>query len=202
MLGLPKTTEVNKPLTKKAIYAKFQMNNSEKEKIDADISRITIVNEISEARTNIKAGEKVKSFFVLNVALKRKKFNESTITKLSKLIPQSILMVLSFEEESKLAVDYVKLIQSEWLSKDELNIQLKGLDLDQVWENIIVQIGDIQINEGNSLEEQIQKNEQIEKIKREIAKLEKQARSEKQPKKKFEIVKEIKKYEQELSKAK
>ena len=198
MLGLPKATEVSKPLTKKAIYAKFQMNNSEKEKIDADISRITIVNEISEARTNIKAGEDVKSFFVLNVVLKRKKFSESTIIKLSKLIPQNILMVLSFEEESKLAVDHVKLIQSEWISKDELNVHLKGLDLDQVWENVIVQIGDIQIDDGNSLEEQIKQNEQIEKINKEIIKLEKQARLEKQPKKKFEMAQQINKLKREL----
>ena len=200
MLGLPKATEVSKPLTKKAIYAKFQMNNSEKEKIDADISRITIVNEISEARTNIKAGETVKSFFVLNVVLKRKNFSESTIIKLSKLIPQNLLMVLSFEEEAKLAVNHVRLIQGEWLPKDEIYVQLKGLDLDQVWENIIVQIGNIQIKAGNSLEEQIEQNEQIEKIKREIVKLEKQARTEKQPKKKFEVVQKVKMLEKDLEK--
>lgn len=47
MLGLPKTTEMSKQLPKKAIYTKFQMNTVAKEKIDADISRITIVNEIS-----------------------------------------------------------------------------------------------------------------------------------------------------------
>lgn len=199
MLGLPKATEVNKPLTKKAIYAKFQMSNAEKEKIDADISRITIVNEISEARTNIRTGEEVKSFFVLNVILKRKNFSESTIIKLSKLIPQNILMVLSFEDESKLVVNHVKLIQSKWMAKDELNVKLKGMDLDQVWENIIVQIGDIQINDGNSLEEQIQQNEQIEKIKREITKLEKLARSEKQPKKKFELVKKIKELQSDMN---
>lgn len=198
MLGLPKSTEVNKQLTKKAIYAKFQMPNAEKEKIDADISRISIVNEVSEARTNIKAGKNVKSFFVLNVALKKKKFSEANIVKLSKLIPQNILMVLSFEDEAKLAVNHVKLIQSEWLSKEELDVQLRGLDLDQVWENIIVQIGNIKVNEGNSLEEQIQQNEQTEKIKKEIEKLEKEARSEKQPKKKFEIVQKINKLEKYL----
>ena len=41
MLGLPKTTEMSKQLPKKAIYTKFQMNTAAKEKIDADISRIT-----------------------------------------------------------------------------------------------------------------------------------------------------------------
>ena len=44
MLGLPKSTEVNKQLPKKAIYSKFQLNTVAKAKIDADISRITIVN--------------------------------------------------------------------------------------------------------------------------------------------------------------
>ncbi len=43
MLGLPKSTEMSKQLPKKAVYAKFQMNTAAKDKIDADISRITIV---------------------------------------------------------------------------------------------------------------------------------------------------------------
>ena len=43
MLGLPQLTETSKQLPKKAIYTKFQMNTATKEKIDADISRITIV---------------------------------------------------------------------------------------------------------------------------------------------------------------
>lgn len=62
MLGLPKSTELNKQLPKKAIYAKFQMNTASKEKIDVDISKITIVNEVSSARLNIQEGEDVKSF--------------------------------------------------------------------------------------------------------------------------------------------
>ena len=72
MLGLPKSTEMSKQLPKKAVYAKFQMNTAAKEKIDADISRITIVNEITPAKINIPAGEEVGSFFVLLVALRKK----------------------------------------------------------------------------------------------------------------------------------
>ena len=79
MLGLPKATEVNKLLPKKAIYAKFQMNTAAKDKVDEDISRITIVNELSPARVNLAEGENVKSFFVMNVSLKKKDFSESTV---------------------------------------------------------------------------------------------------------------------------
>lgn len=50
MLGLPKATELNKKLPKTAVYAKFQMNTAEKAKIDADISRITIVNEVLQPK--------------------------------------------------------------------------------------------------------------------------------------------------------
>ena len=96
MLGLPKTTEMSKQLPKKAIYTKFQMNTAAKEKIDADISRITIVNEIAPNKVNIPSGEDVKSFFVLHVSLKKKEYDEKTITTLSKLIPQNILFVLEY----------------------------------------------------------------------------------------------------------
>ena len=50
---------MSKQLPKKAIYAKFQMNTAAKEKIDADISRITIVNEIAPNKVNIPAGDEV-----------------------------------------------------------------------------------------------------------------------------------------------
>lgn len=79
MLGLPKATELSMQLPKNAIYAKFQMNTAEKAKIDADISRITIVNEVSADKVHIAAGEQVKSFFVLLVALKKKDFDDRTI---------------------------------------------------------------------------------------------------------------------------
>ena len=94
MIGLPKTTELNRQLPKNAIYAKFQMNTAEKERIDRDISRIYIVNEISAEKVNLKEGAEVKSFFVMSVLLKRKDFDEKNIITLSKLIPQNIVMVL------------------------------------------------------------------------------------------------------------
>lgn len=193
MLGLPKSTEMNKMLPKKAIYAKFQMNNTTKEKVDADISRITIVNEISAARVSLAEGETVKAFFVINVALKRREFSETTIAMVSKLIPQNILMVLSFEEEAKLAVYRTKLLQTQWMPKDEVTVQLKGLDLDAAWENIIIQIGGIQMQQGNTLDQQIALDEKRAKLQKEIARLEKLARAEKQPKKKYEIVQKIQK---------
>ena len=197
MLGLPKATEVHKQLPKKALYSKFQMSTKEKESIDSDISRITIVNELNTKTINIQEGKDVKSFFVLLVSLKKKNFDEKNIIKLSKLIPQNLIIILEFEDEQKIVVNYTKLIQSDW-NKEEFNLDLKGLNLDEIWQNIIIQIGDIQLQEKNSLEEQIQQNEQREKLLKEINKLEKMARAEKQPRKKFELVNKLKQLQKEM----
>lgn len=198
MLGLPKATEMSKQLPKKAIYAKFQMNTAAKEKIDADISRITIVNEITPNKVNIPAGDEVKSFFVLLVTLKRKEFEEKTVATLSKLIPQNILFVLECGNESKLAIYHTKLMQTDWMPIEEQRIELQGLNLDKVWENIIKSVECGEWNEELSLDENIALHEQQEKLQRQIIKLEKQARAEKQPKKKFELAGKVKKLKEEL----
>ena len=191
MLGLPKSTELNKQLPKKAIYAKFQMSPAAKTKFDADISRINIVGEISPNTTGITQGQNVSSIFVLQVVLKQRNFQQSTIAQISKLIDQNMLLVLDCGTERKLAIYHSKLIQTEWGSADACVIELKGLDLDSVWENFITQVGGITIQQGNTLDEQIAADEQQAKLEKEIARLEKLARAEKQPKKKFELVQQI-----------
>lgn len=193
MLGLPSGTELSKQLPKTAIYKKFNMNSAAKERFDADISRITITAEISTATTNIPKGESISSIYVLLVTLKRKDFEERTISQVSKLIDQNMLLVLEFEGKYKLAIFHTKLIQSDWQNSEDCMINIKGLNLDAVWENLIVQVGDIEIAEENTLDEQIVIDEQKAKLQKEIARLEKQARAEKQPKKKFELVQMINK---------
>lgn len=198
MLGLPKATEMSKQLPKKAIYAKFQMNTAAKEKIDADISRITIVNEIAPNKVNIPAGEKIKNFFVLLVSLKRKEFEEKTIATLSKLIPQNILFILEYGSESKLAIYHTKIMQTDWKPTEKQRIELQGLNLDKVWENLIKSLECGVWSEELSLDENLALHEKQDRLKKEIAKLEKQAWAEKQPKKKFELAGKVKKLKEEL----
>ena len=198
MLGLPKATELNKKLPKSAVYAKFQMNTAEKAKIDADISRITIVNEVSAAKVNIAPGEKVQAFFVLQVVLKRREFNERTLIVLSKLIPQNMVLLLEYNGQTKLAVYHTKLLQTPWKDPDSLSLAIEGLTMDAVWENVIVQIGGIQVQEGNTLDQQIAQDEQKAKLEKEIARLQKQLWAEKQPKKKFELNFKIKELQKQL----
>ena len=197
MLGLPKSTELNKPLPKTAIYTKFQMNAADKTKIDADISRIVIVNEVSAAKLNLAPGESVQAFFVLQVTLKHREFSEKTLITLSKLIPQNMVLLLECDGQAKLAIYHTKLLQTPWRDPADLTLAIKGLTMDAVWENVIVQVGNIRLQTGNTLDQQIAIDEQRAKLKKEIARLEKLAWAEKQPKKKFELVQKINKLKEQ-----
>ena len=197
MYALPHTTEIRKQLPKKAIYAKFELKPAQKDGFDADVSRIDIVAVVSPTTVPaVAAGESIKEFYVLAVQLKRKDYEEKNIAMLSKLIPQNILFALQYEDETQLAVYHTKLIRSSWKQTDDTTITLTGLNLDTVWENIFKAIGEIQVQEGKTLTEQIQDDEQRAKTLRLIADLEKKMAKETQPRKKRELFEQIKKLKQ------
>ena len=199
MYGLPQTTEIRKQLPKKAIYAKFELKPAQRDGFDVDVSRIDIVAVVSATTVPaVAAGESIKEFYVLAVQLKRKDYDEKNIAMLSKLIPQNILFALQYEDETQLAVYHTKLIRSSWKQTDDTTITLTGLNLDTVWENIIKAIGEIQVQEGKTLIEQIQDDEQRTKTLRLIAELEKKMAKEVQPRKKRELFEQVKGLKREI----
>lgn len=82
-------------------------------------------------------------------------------------------------------------MQTDWKPTESCIIELRGLNLDKVWENVIRSLESGVWNEKLTLDENIALHEQQEKLKKQIEKLEKMARAEKQPKKKFELVQQI-----------
>ena len=190
MLGLPKSTELSQALPKTRIFAKFELRSTQKDRFDEDISRITIVNEISQRKVPaLHPGKVVQSIYVLEIQLKRKNYDPKNIQLLSKLIPQNILFLLRFDDQVQLVIYHTKLLMSDWGTEPELVIS--GLDMDAVWENIVKTVGTIDVEEGNTLVEQIAIDDDRAKLKRQIEQLEKKARTEKQPGRKYEIYKEI-----------
>lgn len=203
MLNLPNVTEVQKPLPKVQIYRKFQLTNAQASKFDSDISRIEIVNDVS-TRTipSILEGKKVKGFYVLSVILKTKNYEPKNIEKIAKLIPQNLVFALQFEEEIQMAVFYEKLFVSEWKNRQDAVLALNGLDFDKVWENVIKSIEGGEWKNGISLKENIALKEKKEKLQKEIDRLEKLARKEVQPKRKFEFFTRLQELRRELEEMK
>lgn len=200
MFDLPKTSEIRKPLHKKLIYEKYaaELTGNKKDKFDADISRMIITNEISEASVNIKATEEISAIFVLQVELKRKEYDDKNIIMISKLFGQKLLIVLHYDNKYQLAIYETRLLKSDWKNEEEISLKLSGLDLGSVWDNFVTQVSGINVQTGNTLEEQINVETEKEKLRKQIAELELRARKEVQAKKKFEMVKLIKQYKEKL----
>ena len=188
MFGLPENSYIGKQLPKAAIYAKFAMTSAERERFDADVSRITIANVINTR--HLSEGKDVKSIYVFAVQLKRKEYDAKNIVALTKLIEQNIVFALMFEGETQLAVYCTRLITAEWLPDTDVIISLNGLNLDNVWDNIISKIG--------SIVEQIVIDDAYNKLLKQIEILEKKARAEKQPRKKLELFEQLKELKKKL----
>ena len=82
---------------------------------------------------------------------------------------------------------------TQWLAEQDLHIKLDGLNMDKAYENLVKSVEGGVWREELSLGENLALLDKKEKLQKEIARLEKLARSEKQPKKKFEYVQMIKK---------
>ena len=201
MYGLPQATILNRPLYKKAVFEKFNLKTAERERFDADISKMVLMAFVAPDRIPALAeGQEIKGFYVLQVMMKRKEYDTKNILLLHKLIPQKIVFALQYEEQTQLCVYHTRLQQSEWRDTESTQIPISGLNLDEVWKNIVATIGNLDTEAEETIEEQIINREEREKLLRQIEMLEKRCRLEKQTRKKFELHQQILKLKEELDK--
>lgn len=200
MYNLPQSTEINKALPKTVLYEKFELKPSQQKAFDADVSRMVITNVLSShTLPAVAEGQSVKTIYVVTVQLKRKQYvSGKSIELLSRLIPQKMVLILHHDDKMQLAVHHSRLLTSEWMNEDDLDIPILGLDFDKVWENIVATVSGIVLDNAISIDEQLDKDWKRQQTEQKIAQLEKRARIEKQPRKKWELVAEIRKLEKEL----
>lgn len=196
-MNFPKSTQVNKIMPKEAFYRNLDLTSKMKSAFVSDIKRITWVNKLSHDTLNIEKGENVCEILVLSVELKEKSVNYKIFETISKNNPHKILYELFFENQSQIVIFHRKLYKTEWQNEPS-ELEITGLNMDKVWENLVKSVECGEWIEELSLDENLKRNEEKRKIERELARLEKRAKAEKQPKKKFEIAVRLKALKEEL----
>lgn len=200
MLGLGESTKIKKIIPKKIIFGKFKkdLNPNRRNSFNDEISRVTLTNEISPHSLNIEEGKEIKNVFVIKLDAKKEKISDINISILSRFFGQKILYLISYEGRGKLAIFQEKLFQTDYQNIDEIQIELEGLNLDTIWENLVLSISGYEVQEDRTLEEQIKIEEKRNKLIKQIERLDRQGRRESQPKKSFEIYQKMKKLKKEL----
>ena len=204
MLGFPQTTEFNKRIPKQKFYENMEVSPALKRVFVEQIKLIHWRNKLAVSTMNIAPGEAVTEIEAIEIKLASPQLNEAVLRQIDKEIPYHILFILSFDGKVQAWTGYKeateggnktfkvnKYYHTEWIPEYELNLKIEGLNMDAVWENLIIQVGGVEVGQGKSLDEQIQIDDQKAKLQKEIEKLEKQARNEKQPNKKFQLAQHV-----------
>lgn len=200
MYGLPDNCIINKPLYKKAVFEKFNLKSAERDRFDADISKMAIVAYVSPSKIPaLHEGLDVKEFYVLQIQLKHKDYESKNILMLNKLIPQKMVFALELDDNIQFCIFHTRLQQSEWVHASDATIPIRGLSLDDVWNNIVAEIGGLSNDKEETLEQQIIDREEREKLLKQIEALEKRCRLEKQKHKKYELHQQLLKLKEGLN---
>ena len=193
MLGLPVSTEFNKRIPKQKFYENIAVTPAMKRAFVEQIRIIYWRNKIATTTLNLAAGEQVTEIEVVEVRLSAPELDESVLRQ----IEGKYRAVIGYKEAAagKTAFKVDRYYSTDWLDEDDLPVHLEGLTLDAVYENFVRQIaGDVLgTGESTSLKDSVEQQKQREQMEKQIAALEAKIRKEKQPKKKFELVQELKK---------
>lgn len=212
MLGFPQTTEFNKRIPKQKFYENLDVTPALKRVFVEQIRLIYWRNKLAATTMNIAQGNVVEEIEVIEIKLAQPQLNEAVLKQIDKEIPYHILFILSYEgkvqawtgykeasEGGNKAFKVNKYYHTDWMPQDELTIKIEGLNMDSVWENFIIQVGGVEVEQGKSLAEQIEVDDRKAQLIKDIEKIEKQARSEKQPNKKFQLAQQAKALKKRLS---
>ena len=194
MLDLPVSTRYGRIIAKERICDLVGADAELREVFKTQVERIRWTNKISPATVNIAQGELVEEIQVVEITLRTPVPDKRIIPAVRKAIPYKTMFILLNGAD----VSYVVHHDSNTAFSSILPPKLIGTDTDSVWANFVIQIGEIKVADGQSLDEQITVLKEREKLMRKIERLDKQMRTENQPRRKWDLNEELKKLWKEL----
>jgi len=214
LFNLPETTLVNKKIPKNKFYEKLHAGKSLKEKFVRQVDYILWKYKLSGHTVNISPAKEVEEIQVFEIHLKQKNLSREVLESIDRAVPYPILFALVYRDEVRLAVAYKKRSKqhedrfvvdsyyySEWQNTEDVSLDLlKGLDLRAVYENIIKSLLPASSGSVTNLEQAVEKQKAVDRLKREIAALEAKMRREPQFNRKVEYNLKLQEKRKELEK--
>ena len=202
MIDFPSSTKVGRRLPKEAFYKHLPLSVTLKAKFVSDVERIVVENSLTKDNLNLAKKTDVEEILLLSMLLKKKDFDGKIVEAIARQNPHKLIFLLEYENQRQLVVYYKKLYRSEWVQEETLNLRLSGDTLDAIWEDLVRQIAihsdAVLGNNELTIDEQLENQDEIDKLNMLIRKTETEAWKEQQPKKKFELYKQAKKYKEQL----
>ena len=195
-MNLPKTCEVNRFVAKKKFYEHTNMSETVKNSFINDIEKITWNYKLATDTLNLSKTDNVIEIEIFTINLSNKTIPNSVLKVINKSIPYKILFNLICDNDYCYAlIENDTIYNTNW--NEEIDFQFNGLNIENVWNNIIKQV--IKETDNNSSIDVILDNKnKIDELKSKVNKLKIQADREKQFNRQIELDHEIKKLNKEL----
>ena len=196
MIDFPERCKVNKFIPKKIFYEKIGVSTVVKDDFVNYIEKIIWLYKLSEETIGITKTEKTEEIQVFELTLKSKIIPKNIIRIITKSIPYKILFVLKFENEFCYAIRVTEDIYfTEW--NEEITMNLVGLNLDDIYKDIVKSIIKEQDND-EEFEDIINKKNKVDELYKKIEQLKNKINNEKQFNKKVELNLELQKLNKEM----
>lgn len=216
MLGLPKTTEFNRRIPKAKFYENINITSSLKRLFVDQVKNVYWRNKIVSTTTNLIEGKYVTEIEVFEINLNSLQVDIDLLKSIDNVIPYHILYILEYNGKYQAWIGYKESTNIEkkiskvdryyhtnWLEETELIVKVEGLNLDDVYENLVRQIAGDKLQSDNStktLKQSVERDKEIETLQKQIGILQNKIRKEKQLNKQIEMNTELKKLRSALEK--
>lgn len=199
MLGLPRSTEVNRRVAKEKLYANATLTPQSRNMVKHQIESVVWRNKLTDSTVGISAGENIKEIQIFEIQLRQKELDKRVLPAIAKAIPYKILFILVFGNEAQAWIEASgTFYNTSWLPLEGFVLKFEGLNLDAVYENLARQISGGRLGTDGDIEEAVGRDKQRQKLERNIAALEKKLLREKQFNKQVELNGKLKRLRTEL----
>lgn len=199
MLGLPRSTEVNRRVAKEKLYQNATLAPQTREMIKDQIDSVFWRNKLADSTMAISAGETVAEIQIFEIQLRQRELDKRVLPAIAKAIPYKILFILVFGDEAQVWIEASgTFYNTDWQPLGGFMLKFDGLNLDAVYENLARQISGGRLGTDGDIEEAVDHDKQRQKLERDITALEKKLLREKQFNKQVELNGELKRLRKEL----
>ena len=199
MLGLPRTTQVNRRVAKEKLYQNAALVPRTREMIKDQIESVFWRNKLADSTMAISAGETVAEIQIFEIQLRQRELDKRVLPAIAKAIPYKILFFLVFGDEAQAWIEAAgTFYNTDWQPLGGFALKFEGLNLDAVYENLARQISGGRLGTDGDIEEAVDRDKKRQKLERDIAALEKKLLREKQFNKQVELNGELKRLRKEL----
>ena len=194
MFEFPSSTKVDRPFKIKELLKLINADKETRQEAQ-NIESITMINAISEPTTSLKPSKEVNEIYVLKMTILTEQIPYEFIKQLDRTIRFQVLFKIWHLDQVKYLMFYkglgdkiaqYRLFETEWQTENLKPIEIVK-DLTELYKLMLSSIANFNFRANETLHDWLNRLNEVEGLEKEFKKVEKQMKTEIQPKKKFEL---------------